>query len=125
MPYRVVTIATAALLLSTAGVLAADLPTYEVLGFPVTQHQLAAVNSAYVQESSPVATLTLAGMPASPAQIMILTPRSKQVIARAGDAPRGQQGFLKPPQIEIICKCRKPANPFSYANDRDGHGQPA
>ena len=74
MPYRVATIATAALLLSTAGVLAADLPTYEVMGFPATQHQLAAVNSAYVQESSPVATLTLAGMPASPVQILIMTP---------------------------------------------------
>ena len=93
MPYRIATIATAALLLSTAGVLAADLPTYEVLGFPATQHQLAAVNSAYIQESSPVATLTLAGMPASPVQIMILTPRAKQVIARAGDAPKGAAGF--------------------------------
>ena len=95
MPYRVAMIATAAFLLSTAGVLAADLPTYEVMGFPATQHQLAAVNSAYVQESSPVATLTLAGMPASPVQMMILTPRSKQVIARAADAPNGAAGFSK------------------------------
>jgi hypothetical protein len=76
-------------MLSTSGVLAADLPTYEIMGFPVTQHQLAAVNSAYVKESAPVSTLTLAGMPASPAQILILTPRSGQMVAKTGDAPRG------------------------------------
>jgi hypothetical protein len=93
MSYRVATIATAALLLSTAGVLAADPPTYEVMGFPATQHQLAAVNSAYVQESSPVPTLTLAGMPASPVQILIMTPRSKQVIARAGNTSKGAMEF--------------------------------
>jgi hypothetical protein len=92
MPYRIATIATAALLLSTAGGFAADLPTYEVMGFPATQHQLAAVNSAYVQEASPVPTLTLAGMPASPVQILIMTPRSKQVLARAGNASKGAEG---------------------------------
>ena len=95
MPYRAATIATAAFLLSTAGVFAADLPTYEVLGFPVTQHQLAAVNTAYVQESAPGTTLTLAGMPASPVQILILRPRSEQVLARAGDAPKGAMGLSK------------------------------
>jgi hypothetical protein len=95
MSYRIATIATAALLLSTAGVLAADLPTYEVMGFPATQHQLAAVNTAYVQESAPVPTLTLAGMPASPAQILILRPRSEQVLARAGDASKGAMGPSK------------------------------
>ena len=92
MAYRVARIATAVLMLSTSGVLAADLPAYEVMGFPVTQHQLAAVNSAYVQKSSRVATLTLAGMPASPVQILILTPRSEQVLARAKDAPSGATG---------------------------------
>jgi len=93
MPYRVATIATAALMLSTSGALAADLPTYEVMGFPATQHQLAAVNSAYVQESSPASTLTRAGMPASPVQILILTPRSERVIAKAGDTPNGATRF--------------------------------
>jgi len=93
MPYRVAAIAATALMLSTAGVLAADLPTYEVMGFPVTQHQLSAVNSAYVEESSPVSTLTLAGMPASPAQILILTPRSPRVMAKAADTSKGAMGF--------------------------------
>ena len=89
MSYRVATIATAALMLSTSAVLAADLPTYEIMGFPITQHQLAAVNSAYVQEASPVPTLTLAGMPASPAQILVLTPRPRQMIAKTEEAPKG------------------------------------
>jgi hypothetical protein len=75
-------------MLNISGALAADLPTFEVMGFPVSQHQLIAVNSAYVQESSPVPTLTVDGMPASPAQILVLTPRPGRVIANAGGAPR-------------------------------------
>jgi hypothetical protein len=35
----------------------------------------------------------VAGMPASPVQILIMTPRSKQVIARAGDASKGTMGL--------------------------------
>lgn len=93
MWYRVWTVATAALALSGSGASAADLPTYEIMGFPVTQHQLAAVNTAYVQERSPVPTLTLGGMPASPVQIEVLTPRSKQVIAtKRGEITSGLAG---------------------------------
>ena len=95
MSYRIATIATAALLLSTAGGFAADLPTYEVMGFPATQHQLAAVNTAYVQRIRAGAYVELAGMPASPAQILILRPRSEQVLARAGDASKGAMGLSK------------------------------
>jgi hypothetical protein len=100
MSYRFAAVATAALMLGTSGALAADLPTYEIMGFPVTQHQLSAVNSAYVQESSPVSTLTLAGMPASPVQILILTPRSEQVIAKAVDIPMAATRFSETAAIE-------------------------
>jgi hypothetical protein len=55
---------------------AAGVPTYELMGFLITPHQFSAVGSAYVQERSPTSTLTLAGMPASPHQIAVLTPRS-------------------------------------------------
>jgi hypothetical protein len=48
--------------------MAADLPTYEIMGFPITQHQLAAVNTAYIQQITPVPTLMVNGMPASPVQ---------------------------------------------------------
>jgi len=60
---------------STAG--AAELPTFEAMGFPISRHQVAVLGSANVQEQSPAATLTLGDMPASPHQIAVLTPRSK------------------------------------------------
>src|SRR6266542_96644 len=78
-------VATATLLLGGAGAAAAELPTYEIMGFPITRHQLAAVNSAHVQERSPSPMVTLSGMPASPHQIAVLTPRSRiteQQVAR-------------------------------------------
>jgi hypothetical protein len=52
---------------------AAELPTYESAGFPITALQVSVTGSAHVQEAQPVPTLTLGGMPASPHQIEILT----------------------------------------------------
>jgi hypothetical protein len=75
--------AAAALMLGGPGAAAGELPTYEVMGFPITPHQLAVLGSAHVQERSPTLTLTLAGMPVSPNQIAILTPRSKVTAATA------------------------------------------
>lgn len=66
-----------AFMLSGAGAVAAELPTYEIAGFPISPHQFVAVPSAAVQERAPTATLTLGGMPASPHQIMVLTPRPR------------------------------------------------
>jgi len=79
--YRLSIAATAGLLLGGAGAVAEELPTYEVMGFPLTPHQLLAVNSADVKERSPTPALTLAGMPASPHQITVLTPRTKVTVA--------------------------------------------
>jgi len=81
MWYRLSIAATAGLLLGGAGAAAEELPTYEVMGFPLTRHQLLAVNSADAKERSPTPTLTLAGMPASPHQIAVLTPRPKVTVA--------------------------------------------
>jgi hypothetical protein len=81
MWYRLSIAAIAGLLLGGVGAVAGELPTYEVIGFPLTQHQLLAVNSAAVKERSPTPTLTLAGMPASPHQIVVLTPRPKVTVA--------------------------------------------
>jgi len=67
--------AAAALMLSGAGAVAAELPTYEITGFPLSPVQFAAVSSAQVQERAPTPTLMLGGMPASPMQIMVLTKR--------------------------------------------------
>jgi hypothetical protein len=57
------------------GAWAAELPTYELMGFPISPHQFSVLGSAHIQERSPVATLTLAGMPASPHQIAVLIRR--------------------------------------------------
>ena len=64
---------------------AAELPIYELMGFPIFPHQFSELGSAHVEQRSPVPTLTLNGMPASPHQIAVLTPHRKQ----PGRLPRG------------------------------------
>jgi hypothetical protein len=55
----------------------AAIPSYEVMGFPITPHQISIVGSAHVEEQSSSPSLVMAGMPASPHQIAVLTPRSR------------------------------------------------
>ena len=65
-----------------SGAGAAELPTFELTGFPITQHQVAVVGGTGVQEQSPTPTLTLGGMPASPHQVAVLTrPRITEATA--------------------------------------------
>jgi len=66
----------AAGMLTGANAVAAEFPTFELMGFPITRHQVAVVGSAHVQEQSANLTLTIGGMPASPHQLAVLTPRS-------------------------------------------------
>ncbi len=65
-----------AIMLGGAGVKAAELPSFELTGFPITPVQVQVVGAAHVEERSPIPTLTLGGMPASPHQVSVLTPRS-------------------------------------------------
>jgi hypothetical protein len=58
---------------------AAEFPTYELMGFPITPHQFSVLGSANVQEASPAPTLMLRAMPASPHQIAVLTPHKKRL----------------------------------------------
>jgi hypothetical protein len=67
--------AMAAVLLDGTGAAAAELPTFELTGFPITRHQVAVLGAAHVQERSPTPTLTVGDMPASPHQVRVLTPR--------------------------------------------------
>src|SRR5260370_20289192 len=60
---------------SGVGPRAAGLPTYELMGFPISPHQFSVVGSTHVEQPSPVPTLTLFGTPASPHQIAVLMPR--------------------------------------------------
>ena len=45
--------AVAALLAAPTGAWAAELPTFEVMGFPITAHQFSVIGPAYVAERSP------------------------------------------------------------------------
>lgn len=69
--------AAAGLVAGMASATAAEFPSFEKLGFPITAHQLSVTGSAFVRERSPSPAFTLQGMPASPHQVMVLTPRSR------------------------------------------------
>ena len=62
---------------------AAEFPVFERKGFPITRHQVAVMGAQDVQEQSVSPTLTFGGMPASPHQIAVLTPRSEMAITAA------------------------------------------
>ena len=65
----------AALLLSAVEIKAEELPTDEIGSFPLVLPQISMLGTASVQERSPAPPLTLGGMPASPLQTLVLTPR--------------------------------------------------
>jgi hypothetical protein len=80
--------AAAAVMAYGAGATAAELPTYEVGGFPITPHQLVVLGPAGAEQGSPIVTVTVAGMPASPHQIAVLAPRHQPLHERlASSAP--------------------------------------
>ena len=72
----------------------AVLPSYEVMGFPITPHQISVVGSAHVEEQPHSASLMMAGMPASPHQVAVLTPRPRRVEALSATNPMGTVSFL-------------------------------
>jgi len=75
----VILVAATAVIPSGARARAAELPIYELMGFPISPHQFSVLGSAHVEERSPVPTLTLNGMPASSHQIAVLTPRREMI----------------------------------------------
>jgi hypothetical protein len=77
-------IAAATMVGSGAG--AGQLPTFELMGFPITRHQVAVMGARGVQEQA-AATLTFGGMPASPHQIAVLTPRAGMTAKAAAVKP--------------------------------------
>jgi hypothetical protein len=72
---------------------AAAVPSYEVMGFPITPHQFSVVGSANVKEQSPNPSLMMAGMPASPHQAAVLTPRPRTIEALAATNSIGMVSF--------------------------------
>jgi hypothetical protein len=61
----------------TAGIAARELPSYELMGMPITPVQMQVLGSAHVRESSPALALAVDGVPASPHQVAVLTPRPR------------------------------------------------
>lgn len=93
MWYRFSIAATAVLMMAGVEATAAELPTYEVLGFPITPHQLEVLGPAGAEQRLPTFAPTAAGMPASPHQIAVLTPRQRvdeQIASNGGRATIGQ-----------------------------------
>ena len=64
-----------AVMLDRASAAATELPSYELMGFPISPHQFSVLGSANIKEQPPSPSLTTAGMPASPHQVSVLTPR--------------------------------------------------
>ncbi|MDA9440186.1 hypothetical protein XH98_13840 [Bradyrhizobium sp. CCBAU 51745] len=75
--------AIAAVLMNATAARAAELPTFELMGFPVSPLQVAVMGAANVEEQPAGASLTVAGMPATPHQIAVLTPRTKDLSVSA------------------------------------------
>jgi hypothetical protein len=69
---------TAAAILTAGGTagFAAELPTYEANGFPISPVQVRVLGAANIQQQSPVATSTV-----TPVQLSVLTPRAKTTTA--------------------------------------------
>jgi hypothetical protein len=80
-------IATAAVISLAAGTtsFAAELPSYEAAGLPISAVQLQVLGAANVREQSPALMST-----ASPHQLSVLTPRTKMKTATV--APSGTTG---------------------------------
>ena len=71
--------AVTASILGGAGASAAELPSYELMGFPISTHQFSVLGSANIKERSPSASLAMAGMPASPHEVAVLTARPRSI----------------------------------------------
>jgi hypothetical protein len=83
----------AAAMISMAGgtaAVAAELPTYETQGLPISAVQVRVLGAADVQEQSPVATSTV-----TPLQLSVLTPRTKLTTARAAPVRSGTVGSIR------------------------------
>lgn len=61
------------------GAVAGELPTFEVSSFPATPLQLSVTGSAGVHEQAATPALMRSGMPASPHQLAVLTPRHRKL----------------------------------------------
>ena len=76
-----IAVATAILIAGGAAGFAAELPTYEAVGLPISPVQVQVLGAANVREQSPAATST-----ATAHQLSVLTPRTKLTAATVAPA---------------------------------------
>ncbi|WP_256808498.1 hypothetical protein [Bradyrhizobium sp. Bra64] len=75
-------IATAgAMMAGSAGAFAGELPSYEVNSFPISTTQVQVLGGAGVEQQPTAPAMVVAGMPASPTQMSVLSPRVKRLAA--------------------------------------------
>lgn len=105
MMNHLATAAVVALLLGGASAAHAEFPTFEFKGFPITVHQLSAVDSGEVRERASTSSLTMAGMPVSPHQVSVVTPRrsltEEQVAEKLEKAGISRVRFLTPSEYIV------------------------
>jgi hypothetical protein len=57
---------------------AQEFPAYELSGFPTSPHQISVMGETVNLKEQPSGTsLTMGGMPASPLQVLVVTPRKR------------------------------------------------
>ncbi|MBR0793430.1 hypothetical protein JQ631_30505 [Bradyrhizobium manausense] len=71
---------------SSASAFAGEIPSYEVKSFPISTMQVQVLGGAGVQEQSTAPAMIVAGMPASPAQMSVLSPRVKRLASASSDS---------------------------------------
>jgi hypothetical protein len=74
------------MIVSSAYAFAGELPSYEVKSFPISATQVRVLGGAGVEEQSTAPVMIVAGMPASPAQISVLSPRVKRLASASADS---------------------------------------
>lgn len=75
-----------AMIAGTAGAFAGELPSYEVSSFPISATQVQVLGGAGVEEQSTTPAMIVTGMPASPAQMSVLSPRVKRLASARTDS---------------------------------------
>jgi hypothetical protein len=71
--------ATAAVIFGGISAASAESANFETKGLPISLHQAQLTGLADIEEAAPSATLVAAGMPASPHQLAVLSPRHAPV----------------------------------------------
>ena len=85
MWYRLSIAASAILVIGGVAATAAEIPTYEVAGFPASPNQIAVLGAAGARERAP----ELAAMSASPAQIAVLKRHDQKTTDGSGRSTTG------------------------------------